>query len=195
MITPRSPSSGSSEAIVSAQIRMTLNVPVRLTSITPRKSSSGMERTRPTTAMPAQLTATRSAAIPCTARWTSTGLVISPSTKRACSARATAGPFEAGRSSIVTFAPAAASDAAVARPNPEAPPVTKASASLRRMNSNRLVGERPAGIRDRHCTNVVFGEPAGSEERIEVGDDIVIAATTVETKLVDLAYVVAQHDL
>ena len=150
-----------------------------------------MERTRPTSAMPAQLTTTRSAAIPCTARRTSTSLVTVPSTNRARNAPATAAPFEAGRSRIVTFAPTAASEAVVARPNPDAPPVTNASASLRRMNSNRLVGECATGIRDRHCTNLVLGEPAGSEERIEVGDDIVIAATTVEAKLVDLAYVVA----
>src|SRR5437588_379813 len=49
MITPRSPATGSASAIRAAPRRSTLKVPIRLTSTTRLKASSGCGPSRPTT--------------------------------------------------------------------------------------------------------------------------------------------------
>ena len=64
MMIPRSPhSNGSSELISAAAIRMTLKLPIRFTSMTRRKASSGIgpwcPTIRPAVPTPAQLTAMR----------------------------------------------------------------------------------------------------------------------------------------
>ena len=121
----------------SAASRITLNVPMRLTVIVWRNSSSGNGPFLPTTLagvpMPAQFTTIRRAcprrAMPDSAAPTAAGSVTSAAANEtvAPSRSATALPWEWGRSRMVTCAPAAASRSAVARPSPEAPPVTSAA--------------------------------------------------------------------
>src|SRR5580693_6955922 len=136
-MTPRSPSSSSAWLIRYAASRITLNVPIRLTWITRVKDSSGngpsLPVVRAAVPMPAQLTTilgTPPARAPAasSAASTSAGLVTSPGANatrgpRSC---ATARPFEPGRSQMITDAPASCSRMVVARPRPDAPPVTRA---------------------------------------------------------------------
>ena len=70
---PRSPSSSGSSVLISAAAsRMTLKLPIRLTSMTRRKASSGSGPSRPTmrpaVPMPAQLTAMRAGPCRCARR-------------------------------------------------------------------------------------------------------------------------------
>ena len=108
-ITPRVPSSsGSPSAIFAAAWLSTLKVPIRFTSITLRKRSSGKPITRAPPPMPAQLTTPCSSSHESTSERTASSSVTSVS----------------GRSAITTFAPSRSSIAAVASPSPERPPVT-----------------------------------------------------------------------
>src|SRR5690348_16334681 len=78
--------------------------------------------------MPAQLTAMRRSRDAATAARASSSLVTSPGTNVAAapSSRATSAPADAGRSKMTTRAPRSSSSSAVARPRPDAPPVTSA---------------------------------------------------------------------
>src|ERR1700722_9043073 len=135
MMTPRSPSIGSSLLIAALARRIILKVPMRFTRITFSKSASGWGPSRPTTRlatpMPAQLTSTRGGpwvaaafAIPPAADASS---ATSPATARPPTALAASSAAAGLRSKTVTFAPLAASASAVARPSPDAPPVTIAA--------------------------------------------------------------------
>src|SRR4051812_5156169 len=127
-----------------AASRSTLNVPTRLIRTTRSKASSGSTPERPTTrpavATPAQLTTTRNGP---RASARSSAAEIAASSVTSAGAKTAASPIAAaacsrsppGRSTTTTFAPAAASRVAVARPRPEAPPVTRATASLISMGS------------------------------------------------------------
>lgn len=84
--------------------------------------------------MPAQLMAAfngpKCCRVSSKARWTSSSCVTSTGEKRheaAPKALATLWPWEVGRSQRVTLAPSRTNRSTVARPNPEAPPVTKAT--------------------------------------------------------------------
>src|SRR5579875_1770485 len=136
MMTPRSSPIGSVLAIRSAPSRSTLKVPIRLMSTTMRKRSSGKTPSLPSTRIalpvPAQLTTMRSgpsdSAISRAAA-TAFSSVTSAGAERARSpsSRTTSSPL---RSSTTTWAPASSSRLVVARPRPDAPPVTSATASL-----------------------------------------------------------------
>src|SRR5690242_21738177 len=102
------------------------------------KASSGngpsLPAVRAALPMPAQLTRMRGgpsarACAASSAAVTSSGLVTSPAANaaRAASSFATVVPFELGRSRRTTDAPASCSRLTVASPNPEAPPVTRAT--------------------------------------------------------------------
>ena len=136
MMTPRSSPIGSFLAMRSADRRNTLNVPIRLTSTTFLKASSGkgpsLLSVLAALPIPAQLTLMRSgpidsatsSALPTAASsvtLVSTNLARSPSAATASSPR---------RSITTTEAPLSSSRLVVARPSPEAPPVTTATASL-----------------------------------------------------------------
>ena len=131
-IAPRSPSRSCVAAIAAAAARITVNVPIRFTSITFRNGSSAagepsrasVRSAQPT---PAQLTQTRRS--PSAAAWaiavsTCSPWVTSHSTKVARSGSTWSRAL--GRSSTKTLAPRSASAAAVAAPRPDAPPVTAA---------------------------------------------------------------------
>src|SRR5690606_15528093 len=86
--------------------------------------------TRTVPPRPAQCTSARSgpsseaasrAAVTCSGSVTSAGAKRQPRSAATCS------PGEPGRSAMTTFAPPSVSRAAVARPSPEAPPVTSAT--------------------------------------------------------------------
>ena len=113
----------------------TLNVPMRLTSMILRNSSSGCGPSLPTT-RPAVPTPARCTAIctpphfetaESTAFLAASELVTSVSTKIASppSSRASASPASLARSRIATFAPRFASVSTVARPSPDAPPAER----------------------------------------------------------------------
>src|SRR5215471_4877716 len=142
---PRSPSaSGSSVLISAAATRNRLKLPIRLTSMTRRNASSGngpsRPRIRPGVPTPAQLTAMRAG--PC--RWRAAATAVStavasvtlqpianpPNSEAAVLAAASS------RSRIVTLTRAAANAAAVARPSPEAPPLTIAACPSISMGSS-----------------------------------------------------------
>ena len=137
-MTPRSPwvpdPSGSVAAMRSAARRITLNVPMRLICTTRAKASRASTTplplmTRPGVPTPAQLTAMRIGPSPAAtsraaATWASS--VTSVRAKVAPKPWAMSVPFSA-RSSTTTCAPAACNRRAVARPRPEAPPVTTAT--------------------------------------------------------------------
>src|SRR3954451_15943120 len=132
-MTPRSPSMGSVATMRSAARRMTLNVPIRLMLTTRAKSASGrtpcLPMTRPGVPTPAHFTATRSGpSSPATSRaaLTWSGSVTSAAAKAPPIASACSAPAEEGRSIMTTCAPALPSRFAVARPRPDAPPVTTA---------------------------------------------------------------------
>ncbi len=128
---------------------MQLKVPIRFTWITRVNSSSLAGPDLPSVFMavpiPAQLTSTfippQCATAASSAAVTASALVTSAGVKAAAGPRllATSSPAEAGRSSSATRAPAATSRAAVARPRPEAPPVTTALTVLSSMDSS-LIG-------------------------------------------------------
>src|SRR5213594_1928035 len=137
MTTPRSPSRlGAFCAMWTAASRMQLKVPIRFTVMTRVNSSSFAGPDLPSVfmavPMPAQFTSTLMA--PSRARAasrapaTSSALVTSAGVNTAASPSdfATSAPGEAGRSRMAMRAPAPASRAAVARPRPDAPPVTTA---------------------------------------------------------------------
>ena len=108
-MTPRVPSSsGSPSAIFAAAWLSTLKVPIRFTSITLRKRSSGKPITRAPPPIPAQLTTPCSSSHDSTSERTASSSVTSVS----------------GRSAITTVAPSRSSIAALASPSPERPPVT-----------------------------------------------------------------------
>src|SRR3984893_9264810 len=129
----RSPSgsTGSVRAMAAAAIRIKLNVPIRLMSMTLRKDarSCGVP-SRPTVRdaqpIPAQFTTTRSGASWATAA--STAAATDPSsdtsvfTNRPPNSAATAFPCCSFRSATTTVAPALASARAAASPRPLAPP-------------------------------------------------------------------------
>src|SRR5919109_345914 len=135
MTTPRSPSRlGAFCAMCVAASRMQLNVPMRFTVTTRVNSSSLAGPDLPSVfiavPMPAQFTRTlmapsRARAVSSAAP-TSSALVTSAGVNTAASPSdfATSAPGDAGRSRMAMRAPAAASRAAVARPRPDAPPVT-----------------------------------------------------------------------
>src|SRR5271165_1647948 len=139
-MTPRSPSTGSFRIMRSAASRMTLNVPVMLTSTMRRNSSSGNNpfrpMMRPAVPMPAQFTTSRSGparSATSSAATTSSSLVTSAAAKRtrSPSSLASVSPREPGRSRITTApAPSAARRRTVASPRPDAPPVTRAVPSV-----------------------------------------------------------------
>src|SRR5581483_3560783 len=155
--TPRSPSAfGAFFAICAAASRITLNVPIRLISITLVKIASGIGPSRPTVFIaaptPAQLTATwivpkRATAFPIAAL-TSASLVTSAGAKRtrSPSSAATLSPAAPGRSTITARPPAPTSSWTVARPSPDAPPVTNATVSAVRMRRghSRRAGRVPS---------------------------------------------------
>src|ERR1700722_15885909 len=135
MMTPRSPSIGSSLLIAALARRIMLKVPIKLTRTTLSKSARGGGPSRPTTRLPtpipAQLTSTRAG--PCAAAAfaiaapTEASSATSPATARPPRALAASSAAAGLRSKIATFAPLAASASAVARPSPEPPPVTIAA--------------------------------------------------------------------
>src|SRR3984957_10610253 len=135
MMTPRSPSIGSSLLIAALARRIMLKVPIRLTRITLSKSASGWGPSRPTTRLatptPAQLTSTRAGPCPAAAfaiaAPAEASSATSPTTARPPIALAASSAAVGLRSNTVTFAPLAASASAVARPSPEPPPVTIAA--------------------------------------------------------------------
>src|ERR1700733_13206062 len=146
MITPRSPASSPAWLIRYAASRITLNVPMRLTWITRVKDSSGngpsLLVVRAAVPMPAQLTTIRGtpparAPAASSAASTSAGLVTSPAANATRGPRspATAWPSEPGRSRMTTDAPASCSRTVVARPRPDAPPVTRAMFPAMFMNT------------------------------------------------------------
>src|ERR1022692_2948039 len=155
MITPRSPSASAASvfAMAAAAIRIRLNVPIRLTSMTLRKiaRSCGVP-SRPTVRaaqpIPAQFTATRSggpsATAASTAAWTGPSFTTSVRMKRPPMAVASAVPRCSLRSATSTAAPAAASSRAVASPRPLAPPETIAAVPFSFMGGAYLGGS-PAG--------------------------------------------------
>jgi hypothetical protein len=129
---------------------MTLKVPIRLTLITLVKASSGngpfLLTVRMPLPMPAQFTVMRSVPSPAAASRaavTLSGEVTSPgeNTARSPSSPATSLPREDGRSRMTMRAPFACSSFTVARPNPEAPPVTRATLS----GISTLPPRRPRG--------------------------------------------------
>src|SRR5437773_3013472 len=137
MTTPRSPSRlGAFCAMCVAASRMQLNVPMRFTLMTRVNSSSLAGPDLPSVfiavPMPAQFTRTlmapRRPRAVSRAAATSSALLTSAGVKTAASPSdfATSAPGEAGRSRMAMRAPAPASRAAVARPRPDAPPVTTA---------------------------------------------------------------------
>ena len=137
MQTPRSaPASGSFSIIAAAAVRRTLKVPIRLTLITVSKCSRSWaprERAmRSAQPIPAQQTEIRSpsgaAAARSTAAATAAGSVTSTGRNSPPISAARSLPRSASRSAITTFAPATASERAVASPRPEAPPVISAPA-------------------------------------------------------------------
>ena len=120
---------------------MTLNVPSRFTSITRLKAANGIgcpSRRRILVAgpIPAQLTTTRSgprasatsSAVP---TWSSSVTSAGANLARSPSRAASRSPSEPGRSSRTTPAAVASRCSAVARPRPEAPPVIRATPSVR----------------------------------------------------------------
>src|SRR5450631_1427603 len=136
VITPRSPSTGSFAIMAAAASRTTLKVPIRLMSMTFRKSSRFigpfLPTTRPGVPTPAQLTATRSspsswatAIAACT--WASSRTSAAQNRTLAPSSSARALPVDEGRSMMTTAAPPSCSRRVVASPRPEAPPVTSAT--------------------------------------------------------------------
>src|SRR6202046_5250656 len=135
MMTPRSPSIGSSLLIAALARRIMLKVPIRLTRTTLSKSASGWGPSRPTTRLatptPAQLTSTRAGPCPAAAfaiaAPAEASSATSPTTARPPTALAASSAAAGLRSKTVTFAPLAASASAVARPSPDAPPVTIAA--------------------------------------------------------------------
>src|SRR5687767_12265721 len=144
-MTPRSSPSSSRRLMRSAASRMTLNVPIRLISMMRWKSSSGKAPCLPTVLIafpvPAQLTTTRSSpssAAASSAAPTASGSRTSPGANRVASPRslATSSPDDPGRSAMTTLAPASTKFSTVARPRPEAPPVTRATWLLMSMLSN-----------------------------------------------------------
>src|SRR5271166_5068236 len=136
MMTPRSPSTGSSLPIAAAASRIMLNEPTRFTRITLSKSASGCGPSRPMTRvavpMPAQLTRMRAG--PCAACALAIAAVAdfssatSPTSGTPPSALAASSAAAGLRSKTATRAPFDASASAVARPNPDPPPVTIAAA-------------------------------------------------------------------
>src|SRR5579884_2967919 len=149
-MTPRSPSSSrSSPAMSAAARRITLNVPIRLTSMTRRNWSSGIaapsrSTMRPGVPMPAQFTTMRAG--PCWDRAAATAASVAAasltSQRKAAPPIAAAASLAAASlaSRMATFAPAAARVAAVARPRPEPPPLTSAACPATSMSG-------PAGQR------------------------------------------------
>src|SRR5262245_31650665 len=155
---------------------MTLNVPIRLTSMIRLNDASECGPSLPTvfsaTPMPAQLTAPRNApnaetATP-TAFLTLSSFDTFVSTKRAFEPRseASAAPFSLLMSAMMTFAPFSASRREVAPPNPEAPPeirkvfplISIADASLLRLEF------RLQAVRLNHIT----GPPEGGTPNYEL---------------------------
>src|ERR1700730_2038749 len=135
MMTPRSPPTRSVLAIRSAPSRNTLKVPIRLMSTTLRNASSGktpsLLSTRMALPVPAQLTTMRS--VPIDSAVSSALAAAASSVTSACANRARS-PSSATassplRSSTTTCAPASSSRLVVARPRPDAPPVTTATTS------------------------------------------------------------------
>src|SRR2546426_2196160 len=122
--------------MIAAARRMQLNVPMRFTWMTRETSSSFAGPALPTVfiavPMPAQLTRRlrEPKRLPAVLRAasTSSALVTSAAVKRAegPSVFATSAPADAGGSRSATRPPAATRRSAVARPSPEAPPVTTA---------------------------------------------------------------------
>ena len=117
--------------MAAAPIRIRLNVPIRLISMTLRKDARSCGApSRPTVRdaqpMPAQFTTVRSgaswAAAACTAAVTDPSSDTSVGTNRPPDSAATALPCSSFRSAMTTVAPAAASARAVAWPRPLAPP-------------------------------------------------------------------------
>src|SRR5450631_1846002 len=136
VITPRSPSTGSFAIMAAAASRTTLKVPIRLMSMTFRKSSRFigpfLPTTRPGVPTPAQLTATRSspsswATAIAAPTWVSSRTSAAQNRTLAPSSSARAWPGDEGRSMITTAAPPSCSRRVVASPRPDAPPVTSAT--------------------------------------------------------------------
>ena len=134
-ITPRWPSaSGSLSFMASAARRSTLNVPIRFTSTTRRKASSGHGPSRPTMRwicmIPAQTTAPRSgpkrSRAVAIARRISASSVTSAGQKRKRPPHSATSASEGGRTSAITpQRPAPASRRTHASPSPELPPATR----------------------------------------------------------------------
>lgn len=133
-MTPRSSPSSAFSAIAVAANRITLNVPIRFTEITFEKASSGNAPFLPVVLialpMPAQFTTIArvpSSLARSTAACTAASSVTSAGAKRTASPRAASAEVSAlGRSIATTRAPPATRRVTVARPRPEAPPVTSA---------------------------------------------------------------------
>src|SRR3990167_4313108 len=156
-MTPRSPSGpGAPCAMSAAASRVALKWPIRLTVMTRVKSSSlaGLPLLTVFAAvpMPAQLTRTfrpprRWRASP-SARSTSAPLVTSAGVNGAAapSAAASSAPRDVGRSRIAARPPAFTIRSTVARPSPDAPPVTTACTLLSSMGPSRgrILAERSA---------------------------------------------------
>ena len=135
-MTPRSSPIGSVLAMRSAPSRITLNVPIRLISTTLRNASSGngpsLPRVLIALPVPAQLTTMRSG--PSASAASSAAVTAASSVTSVC-AKVARSPSSSTASlplmsSTTTCAPASSSRFVVARPRPEAPPVTTATASL-----------------------------------------------------------------
>src|ERR1017187_3710001 len=133
MTTPRRPSAstGSVRAMAAAPIRIRLNVPIRLTSMTLRNDARSCgDPSRPTVRdaqpTPAQFTTVRSGtpcpAAACTAAATDPSSDTSVFTNRPPDSAATVFPCSSFRSAMTTVAPVAASARATASPRPLAAP-------------------------------------------------------------------------
>src|ERR1700722_128442 len=136
MHTPRSPSSPGSLAIIALDARRSrLNVPIRLIEMMISNGISGCGPFEPATfcaqPVPAHATAMRTppsaAAARSTAAWTCSSSRTSQLTNSTPSSCASASPFSAFTSAIVTRAPRECRARTVASPSPEAPPVTIAA--------------------------------------------------------------------
>ena len=134
-----------------AASRMQLKVPMRLISITRRywsrlcadAYSPSRPMVRVAQPMPAQFTSDFSGAISTaasTAVITCSGLVTSVCTNRPPISLARGTPLSSWRSATTTRTPRSASRREVARPSPDAPPVTIADVPFRSISLRLLVG-------------------------------------------------------